>query len=77
MFFTPAYILAIRAMMCIAICLSSMACILLLLGMECTRILEENPDHKRKIMFVSAAFFFATGHKFALLSILYFLISCL
>jgi len=56
-----AYINSIRAMMCIAMLLSFVACIIILFGMECSQLLGEKVGLKQKLMRISAVLFCITG----------------
>ncbi|CAK8698659.1 unnamed protein product [Clavelina lepadiformis] len=61
MFLTPGFKIAIRGLMITSICLSVSGCFLILLGMQCTRIFENNAAMKRKLMFISGLFYAIAG----------------
>nr|XP_002128468.1 claudin-19 isoform X2 [Ciona intestinalis] len=55
------YILAIRAMMCIALSLSVIGCFVTLIGMECSKLLDGNLSAKRNLMRISGVLFLVAG----------------
>nr|XP_018667766.1 claudin-1 isoform X1 [Ciona intestinalis] len=57
----PSYILAIRAMMCIALSLSVIGCFVTLIGMECSKLLDGNLSAKRNLMRISGVLFLVAG----------------
>uniref|UniRef100_H2Y935 Claudin n=1 Tax=Ciona savignyi TaxID=51511 RepID=H2Y935_CIOSA len=61
MFQLPTHILGIRAMMCMSICFSVIGCFLLLIGMECSKLLDGNLGAKRKLMGISGVLFLLSG----------------
>nr|XP_002128486.1 claudin-19 isoform X3 [Ciona intestinalis] len=61
MFETAGYILAIRAMMCIALSLSVIGCFVTLIGMECSKLLDGNLSAKRNLMRISGVLFLVAG----------------
>ncbi|CAK8698658.1 unnamed protein product [Clavelina lepadiformis] len=56
-----AYLIIIRALMCISIIFSTGACFLTLVGLQCSRLLDDAPNKKRKLMFVSCCLHACAG----------------
>ncbi|XP_076804860.1 claudin-3-like isoform X2 [Clavelina lepadiformis] len=61
LFDQPAYLIIIRALMCISIIFSTGACFLTLVGLQCSRLLDDAPNKKRKLMFVSCCLHACAG----------------
>ena len=63
-FIFSVYLIVLRAFMCTAMILSFLACTFTLVGLECSRVLEDQLTRKRLLMFVSGGMHITAGKWF-------------
>lgn len=61
----------IRGFMCIAVILSVAGCLTALMGMQCSRLLDNVPSVKKTLILTTAGLFMAAGW-FGIIKLLYF-----